>query len=150
MTAVQTTTPELDPHPGAMGDKTGKASANLASVGLILGSVACGTVGQLVLKAGMKSLGPVQLSPDTLLHMATNPLVIVGVAIFGVSTLLWLLALMKADLSFAFPFLSLTYIGVLIGGAALFDEKVTLARIVGFAVIVTGVWIVARSDKKET
>ncbi len=125
-----------------------KSSANLQSLGLVLASVAFGAVGQLTLKAAMNSLGQLQLSVDTLLRMVTSPLLLVGVAIFGISTLLWLLALIKADLSFAYPFLSLTYIAVLVGGAVLFHDRVTLARVLGFAVIVTGVWIVARSEKK--
>lgn len=124
-------------------------SANIQSIGLIIASVACGAVGQLILKAGMKSLGPLQLSLNTLISMATSPLLLVGIAIFCVSTLLWLLALMKADLSFAYPFLSLTYIAVLIGGAVLFQENVTLPRVIGFAVIVAGVLIVARSEQKK-
>ncbi|MBZ0282386.1 MAG: hypothetical protein K8L97_16715 [Anaerolineae bacterium] len=141
--AVLKTTPTLE-------EKTPTpASANMQSLGLVLTSVAFGAVGQLTLKAGMNSLGGVQLSVDTLLKMATNPLLLVGIAIFGVSTLLWLLALSKADLSFAYPFLSLIYIAVLIGGAVLFQEAVTLPRVLGFAVIVTGVWIVARSEKKK-
>ncbi len=128
---------------------TASKSANIQSIGLIIASVACGAVGQLILKAGMKSLGPLQLSLNTLISMATSPLLLVGIAVFGVSTLLWLLALMKADLSFAYPFLSLTYIAVLIGGAVLFQENVTLPRVVGFAVIVAGVLIVARSEQKK-
>ncbi len=141
--AVLKTTPTLE-------EKTPTpASANMQSLGLVLTSVAFGAVGQLTLKAGMNSLGGVQLSVDTLLKMATNPLLLVGIAIFGVSTLLWLLALSKADLSFAYPFLSLIYIAVLLGGAVLFQEAVTLPRVLGFAVIVTGVWIVARSEKKK-
>lgn len=127
---------------------TPKSSANLQSVGLVLASVAFGAVGQLTLKAAMNGLGQLQLSAETLLRMATSPLLLIGVAIFGVSTLLWLLALSKADLSFAYPFLSLTYIAVLVGGAVLFHERVTIDRVLGFAVIVTGVWIVARSEKK--
>ncbi|MEO8611087.1 MAG: hypothetical protein ABI690_24540 [Chloroflexota bacterium] len=141
MTAVQTT------------PNTQKASesrsANLQSIGLVLASVACGAVGQLTLKAGMNSLGPLELTLNTLVSMATSPLLLVGIAIFGVSTLLWLLALMKADLSFAYPFLSLTYIAVLVGGAVLFQEKVTVPRVVGFIVIVSGVLIVARSEQKK-
>ena len=128
---------------------TASKSANIQSIGLIIASVACGAVGQLILKAGMKSLGPLQLSLNTLISMATSPLLLVGIAVFGVSTLLWLLALMKADLSFAYPFLSLTYIAVLIGGAVLFQENVTLPRVIGFAVIVAGVLIVARSEQKK-
>jgi len=129
-------------------------SANIQAIGMVLTSVAFGAVGQLVLKAGMSSLvqsyGKLQLSVDTFVHMATNPLLIVGIAIFGVSTLLWLFALAKADLSFAYPFLSLTYLAVLIGGAFFFKEQVTIPRVIGFAVIIAGVLIVARSEQKKS
>jgi drug/metabolite transporter (DMT)-like permease len=144
MTAVQTA-----PTMKKSEAKIENQNANLQSIGLVLSSVACGAVGQLILKAAMNDLGPLQLSLETLLQMATSPLLLLGVAIFGVSTLLWLLALMKADLSFAYPFLSLTYIAVLVGGAVLFQEKVSLPRVLGFAVIVAGVWIVARSEQKK-
>jgi drug/metabolite transporter (DMT)-like permease len=133
----------------AMKSVSEQSTRNLQSIGLVLASVAFGAIGQLTLKAAMNSLGGLQFSADALLRMATNPLLIIGLAIFGISTLLWLLALSKADLSFAYPFLSLTYIAVLFGGALLFHEKVTLPRIIGFAVIVAGVWIVARSEKKD-
>lgn len=129
-------------------------NANMQAVGMVLASVAFGAVGQLTLKAGMNSLvqmyGKLQLSLDTFVHMATNPLLVVGIAIFGISTLLWLFALAKADLSFAYPFLSLTYLAVLVGGAFLFGDKVTLPRVLGFAIIITGVWIVARSEQKKS
>ncbi len=128
-------------------------SGNLQSIGILLASVAFGAVGQLTLKAGMNSVRgdgqALQFSPDTLIKMATNPLLLLGIAIFFISTLLWLLALSKADLSFAYPFLSLTYMAVLIGGAFLFHEAITLPRVLGFAVIVTGVWVVARSEQKK-
>lgn len=131
-----------------------QASLNVQSIGMVLASVACGAVGQLILKAGMNSVRgdgeALQLTVDTLLKMATNPLLLVGIAIFVVSTLLWLLALSKADLSFAYPFLSLTYIAVLIGGALLFHETITVPRVLGFAVIITGVLVVARSEQKRT
>ena len=129
-------------------------NTNVQSIGMVLASVAFGAVGQLTLKAGMNSIvqsyGKLPLSVDTLLHMASNPLLIVGIAIFGVSTLLWLFALAKADLSFAYPFLSLTYLAVLIGSALLFGDKVTLPRVLGFAIIIAGVWIVACSEQKKS
>jgi drug/metabolite transporter (DMT)-like permease len=146
MAVLKTTTPL---HLPAHELKRVKSSANLQSLGFVLSSVAFGAVGQLVLKAGMNSLGKSQFSVETLIAMATNPLVLVGVAIFGISTLLWLAALTKADLSFAYPFLSLSYIAVLVGGALLFHEAVTLGRVIGFVVIVAGVWIVARGEKQS-
>jgi len=122
-------------------------TANMQALGLILLSVALGAVGQLVFKAAMSSIGALQLSLDLLLRMATNPLLLLGVAIFGVSTVLWLLALSRAELSFAYPFLSLTYVVVLIGGALLFKEQITLPRILGFVVVVVGLLVVARGEK---
>lgn len=122
--------------------------ANLGSLGLVLTSVALGAVGQLVLKSAMNGLGQRQLSLQTLMDMATSPTLIIGIGIFGFSTLLWLFALTKADLSFAYPFLSLIYVAVLIGGALFFHEQVTLPRVVGFVVIVAGVLIVARGEQK--
>lgn len=141
MTALNTNPEEKSP--------TSQSTANVQSIGMVLASVVFGAIGQLTLKAGMNSVGKVQLSVDTLLKMATNPVLIVGIAVFGISTLLWLFALSKADLSFAYPFLSLIYIAVLVGGALLFNEAITPARVLGFVIIVTGVLIVARSEQKK-
>lgn len=126
--------------------------ANIQSIGMILLSVAFGAIGQLIFKAAMNSLvqgGPLELSVDTLLRMATSPLLLLGLGVFGVSTLLWLLSLSRADLSFAYPFLSLTYFAVLLGGALLFNEAITPARVIGFVVVITGLLIVARSGKTD-
>jgi drug/metabolite transporter (DMT)-like permease len=147
MTVSQQPTSISQKQPVRMEKSPELASANLQSLGLILASVAFGAVGQLTLKAGMNSMGKLELSVDALLRMATNPLLLLGIAIFGVSTLCWLLALTKADLSFAYPFLSLTYIAVLVGGAVLFHEQITLLRVIGFIAIIVGVLIVARSEK---
>jgi drug/metabolite transporter (DMT)-like permease len=122
-------------------------SANLQSVGLVLLSVTLGAVGQLTIKAAVNEMGPLQLSAQMLLKMVSSPLLLIALGIYGVSAILWLLALMKADLSFAYPFLSLTYVAVLTGGAVLFHERVTLMRIVGFIVIVLGLVIITRGEQ---
>lgn len=126
------------------------SNANLQSIGLILISVAFGAVGQLLFKAALNSLGVLELSVDMFVRMATNPLLLLGLGIFGVSTLLWLLALSKADLSFAYPFLSLTYFAVLLGGAVLFNEQITVARVTGFAVVIVGLLVVARGEQRTS
>jgi drug/metabolite transporter (DMT)-like permease len=82
--------------------------------------------------------------------MATNPLLLIGLVIYAASTFLWLISLSKADLSFAYPFLSLTYFVVLLGGAVLFAEQITVARVAGFIVVIIGLLIVARSEQKRT
>ena len=37
--------------------------------------------------------------------------------------LLWLVALMRLDLSFAYPFIGLTYVIVLVGAAVFFNDR---------------------------
>ena len=121
-------------------------SANLQSVGILLLSVALGAVGQLTLKQAVNG-GKLTLSLDSFVKMATNPLLIIAIGIYGVSAVFWLLALMRADLSFAYPFLSLTYIAVLVGGAILFHEEVTFLRVTGFLVIIAGLLVIAYGER---
>ena len=77
MTVVPTT-PSVNNEPTPAAVKSSNVTTNLGTVGVILGSVACGAVGQLILKAGMNSLGPLQPSIDTFIHMVSNPLLISG------------------------------------------------------------------------
>ncbi len=123
-------------------------AVNLRSVGLILTSVVLGGIGQLAFKAGLNQIGGLQLSLDMFVKILTTPMVLLGLAVFAVSALLWLIALMSAELSFAYPFLSFTYVIVLVGGALLFGEQITALRLLGFGVIITGIFIVARSEQR--
>jgi drug/metabolite transporter (DMT)-like permease len=124
-----------------------RPSANMQTVGSVLLSVTLGAIGQLILKVAVNQMGKLDLSVTTFLAMATNPTLLVALAIYAVSAVLWLLALMKADLSFAYPFLSLTYIAVLVGGAILFHDQITLLRFLGFVVIMAGLLVIALDEK---
>ncbi len=128
-------------------EATQATSANMQAVGLVLLSVTLGAIGQLVLKVAVNQMGKLELSISALLSMATNFTLIVALAIYAISAILWLLALMKADLSFAYPFLSLTYIAVLVGGAILFHDQITLLRVVGFVVIMAGLLVIALDER---
>jgi drug/metabolite transporter (DMT)-like permease len=117
------------------------------SVGIIFLSVLLGAIGQLMLKSAAVSMGKLELSPQLLVTMATNPRLILAVAIYGVSAVFWLLALSRADLSFVYPFLSLTFIAVLLGSTLLFNEVINPTRVLGFAVIIGGLLIIAQGER---
>jgi multidrug transporter EmrE-like cation transporter len=125
-----------------------RSTANLKSVGLILISVLLATSGQLLFKAGLNQTGGLTLSVEMFFQLATNPLVLFGLGVFGFSALLWLVALMRADLSFAYPFLSLSYVLVLVGGVVLFHENITPLRLIGFSIIILGLFVVANGEKR--
>ena len=121
---------------------------NIAIIYILI-SVLGGAIGQILLKRGMGSLGPLTLSPSqiwsVLWRMITNPYVVIGLGIYVLSTVFWLAALSRVDLSFAYPFASLSYIIMLIASWSLFKEEITLLRLIGTLVIGVGVLIISRS-----
>lgn len=114
----------------------------------ILVSVVAGAVGQLLLKHGMNTIGRMSLSVEAVLGALTNPgvwFVALGLFIYVCGTAFWLIALSRADLSFAYPFASLSYVAMLLGAWMFFGENISWMRILGSGVIITGVLIIAQS-----
>ena len=99
-----------------------------------------------MLKLGTNSLPPgldgVINAPGTAI-----PLIILGLAAYGISMLLWMMALAKYELSFAYPILSTSYILVYLGAVLLpqLNETVSTAKTIGIILIVIGVIFVTRS-----
>jgi drug/metabolite transporter (DMT)-like permease len=128
---------------------TRKATGMQTAILYILISVFFSTVGQLLLKSGMNRLGSVTLSLNQLFsilwRMATNPGVFFGLTLYLVGTIFWLAALSRVDLSYAYPFASLSYVIMLLASWMMFDEKITLARIMGTIVICIGVLLIYRN-----
>jgi multidrug transporter EmrE-like cation transporter len=58
---------------------------------------------------------------------------------------LHLMALSRVDISYAYPFLSVSYVLVLIASHYLFGEVINPARVTGIALICAGTIFVARS-----
>ncbi len=111
-------------------------------------SVSLAVVGQLLLKMGMLRVGKFSFNISTLVHqyarILLNPFVIAGLFGFFVSMLIWLYVLSRMELSFVYPFVALNYVLILFGSYFLFKETITPLKIVGVAVIIIGVYLVAR------
>jgi len=119
------------------------------TIAYILISVLASAIGQVLLKKGMGSMGPLTLTMDqlggVLWRIATAPYVIIGLAIYAAGTVFWLVALSRADLSYAYPFASLQYAVMLGASWRLFDEHITAWRLLGTLVISLGVLLISRS-----
>jgi drug/metabolite transporter (DMT)-like permease len=119
------------------------------AIAYILVSVLAGATGQVLLKKGMSTMGPLTLSLGQLgnivWRIATNPYVVIGLAIYVSGTLFWLAALSRVDLSYAYPFASLSYVLMLIASWQLFNEHITPLRLLGTLVVCTGVFLISRS-----
>ena len=118
------------------------------AIGYILISVIAGAAGQLLLKQGMGALGPVTISAGQIFNViwriGTNPYVVIGLAIYMGGTLFWLAAISRVDLSYAYPFASLSYVVMLVVAWQVFHENITPSRLLGTLVICVGVLLVAR------
>jgi drug/metabolite transporter (DMT)-like permease len=121
---------------------------NIAIVYILI-SVLGGAVGQVMLKKGMMGMGPLTLTLDRLggilWRMITNPYVFFGLGIYLLSTVFWLVALSRVDLSYAYAFASLSYVIMLTASWFLFHENITPLRLLGTLIIAIGVFLVSRS-----
>ena len=85
--------------------------------------------------------------PD-LLALLTNVPLIAGYALYGVITLMLVLALREGELSMLYPIIALTYVWVTLLSYTLLHEKPNLYKNVGIATIVVGVAVLGRGERK--
>jgi multidrug transporter EmrE-like cation transporter len=116
---------------------------------LILLDVFLNVTGQLSLKYGMTRIGNFSLSVSTLppvfLKAATNLYVLFGLLCYGLGFMVWLVVLSKAEVSYAYPLISMGYVFTAILARTLFGEAVGATRLAGICVTCLGVFLIARS-----
>ena len=71
--------------------------------------------------------------------------IIAGLACYGISVVVWIMALSRVPVSLAYPMLSIGYIVNAFAAWWLFGESLTAQKLIGIAVIIVGVWLVAKS-----
>ena len=74
-----------------------------------------------------------------------SPCVFFGGFIYFLSLFIWFYVLSKVDLSFAYPFLALSYVLVLVLSWLVLGESISTLRIAGVLIISGGVILVAMS-----
>jgi len=119
-------------------------------IGLILTSVVLAGFAQITLKTGVNHVtgtsgGELQMSAGSLRSLLSSPIVWGGLVLFGLSAVVWLFALSRASLSFAYPFAALSYVLILVFSVLVLHETVQPLRWLGVAFIVTGIVLVAQT-----
>jgi uncharacterized membrane protein len=113
---------------------------------IILIGIIFASVGQIFWKIGMNSMGPITTyTPSTLITIFLNPYILSGLAMYGLGTVFWLIALSKRDLSFVYPFIALTFIIVLILSNVILKENIGIYRIIGTFVIILGLILIMKT-----
>lgn len=112
---------------------------------LILFQVILNTVSQVLLKTGVNKICFNQKIMQIIFSFVTNFYIILGVTGFVISLFLWLYLLSKFELSFIYPFGSLSYALAIVAGCFWLNEPFSFLRMVGVFIIVIGVYCVAKS-----
>ena len=115
----------------------------------IFGCIAFTVYGQLVIKwrMAMKGQLPEELSNKVMFLLKAlfgDLFLLSGFAAAFVASLFWMAAVSKFDLSFAYPFMSLSFVLVLILSVFLFGELLTTGKVIGLALIILGVLATAK------
>ena len=121
------------------------------TIGLILVSVTLAAIAQVTLKIGVNRVtdangGQLAMTGDGLKQIATTLLVWVGLGVFAVSAVLWIFALSRTSLSFAYPFAALGYVIIVAASILFLDEHVPPLGWAGVACIVLGILLVAQGS----
>ena len=114
----------------------------------VMGSVLCTVYGQIVVKWQVSKAGALPASfmerMAFLFNLILNPWIMSGVFAGFLALICWLAAMTKFELSYAYPFMSLAFVFVMVLSAVLFHEPLTAAKILGILLIICGIVIGSR------
>ncbi len=116
---------------------------------LLFFNVLLTVIGQILFKHGMNTVGRVNSIQDVfgkLTQAFLNPYILSGIAIYGFTTLVWLVILSRVKLSIAYPLLSSGYVLSILFSWLLFKESIPKIRIIGAIIICIGVYLVAQGE----
>jgi multidrug transporter EmrE-like cation transporter len=127
--------------------------AGAISIVLLLISVGFAIAGQITLKSAMTRVGrigtaEVAAAGDTIVRAVKEPRIWLGLALFGISSLFWLVVLSRVPLSVAYPFVGISYVVIVLISRYVLDEHVPALRWLGVLVVAAGITIIGLSFRR--
>ena len=114
---------------------------------LLLIAICLTVTGEVLLKLGMNNVrievGSFTASLPVLLRTFTEWRVILGFIFIFSGALFWLGVISRADFSFAYPLLALSYVVALFPARFVIGEQITPHRIIGALIVVAGAIIIS-------
>src|SRR5438093_7903627 len=118
---------------------------------LLLIAIGLTVSGEVLLKLGMnevrQAVGAFSPSLPVLVRTFTEWRVVLGFALIFSGSLFWLGVISRADFSFAYPLLALSYVIGMLPARLVLNEEVTPNRILGALIVVVGAIIISWERK---
>ena len=130
-------------------------SENIRTIPFIIVAISLGVLGQVLMKYGMNRFrdnpppGATGNFGKDFKYILLSSWVLAGFGSYGVSTVIWLYVLTRAELSFAYPFISISYIAIILIGPWLFKEVIDGWKVLAIVLIILGVLSMTVSEKVE-
>ncbi|MFH8080295.1 MAG: EamA family transporter [Candidatus Aenigmatarchaeota archaeon] len=99
-------------------------------------------IGQIFMKLGTKDVNGItikKLASKEIISIIFNKYVFFGMVSYAAGWFLWLIVLSQTELSFAYPFLSISYALIAIISWQFFGETMNITKMVGIILIMIGV-----------
>jgi multidrug transporter EmrE-like cation transporter len=116
------------------------------SLGLVFCCTLLGAAAQVLMKSGANQMAHPGLVGVVVSIFTSLPL-FAGYALYGLSTLLLVLALRDGELSLLYPVIALTYVWVTVLSLLIFRDTINPWKLVGIALIVCGVGVLGRNGR---
>ena len=101
----------------------------------LLGGVLIGVGAQILLKQGAGA-------PGSFVAQLFHPSTIIGLGLYGVAAMLYIVALRKIPLSLAFPSVAISYAVVALLGHVLWNEPLGWQQLTGIVLVIGGVALI--------
>lgn len=104
--------------------------------------------GQMVIKWQVSNAG--EFPPDLgdkilfILKLLLNPWIISSLAAAFIASLSWMAAMTQFELSFAYPFMSLAFVLVMLLSIMFLGEQLTWTKVAGTLIIISGLFVITR------
>ena len=112
-------------------------------VALVFCCTILGAAAQVLMKTGAN-----QISHPGLLGMITNLPLLGGYCLYGISTVLLVIALKDGELSLLYPVIALTYVWVTVLSFLVFHDQINRWKLVGIVLIVSGVAVLGKGGRR--
>ncbi len=115
---------------------------------LVLAGVLLNAIAQFALKASTLTTGPIGLATSEIVtglaRVATVPWFWVGCFCYGISVIVWILALSRVPVSIAYPMLSLGYVLNALAARLWLGEPLGSMKTLAIAIIIGGVFLLVQ------
>jgi drug/metabolite transporter (DMT)-like permease len=116
----------------------------MLTLGLVF-AIVLDTSVQLILKITASRIPDTSSLWGTLEATLSQPLFFAAALLMVLQLFNWLRVLARADLSYAQPITSLSYISVYVFSGMYLDEKIDVLQIIGIAIVLAGVYCISRT-----